>query len=33
MGSKIKKFRHWLFLSEIFKIAISAFGGPEMHLA
>ena len=33
MGSKIKKFRHWIFLSEIFKIAISAFGGPEMHLA
>ena len=33
MGSKIKKFRHWLFLSEIFKIAITAFGGPEMHLA
>ncbi|MFM9944091.1 MAG: chromate transporter [Bacteroidia bacterium] len=33
MGSKIKKFRHWVFLKEIFKIAISAFGGPEMHLA
>jgi chromate transporter len=33
MGSKIKKFRHWLFLKEIFKISISAFGGPEMHLA
>ncbi len=33
MGSKIQKFRHRLFLGEIFKIAISAFGGPEMHLA
>ncbi len=38
MGSKIKKIgfqRHQnsLFLVEIFKIAVSAFGGPEMHLA
>lgn len=33
MGSKIKKFRHRLFLSEIFKISLTAFGGPEVHLA
>jgi len=33
MGSKIKKFRHRLFLGEIFKIALTAFGGPGMHLA
>lgn len=32
-GSKITKFRHRLFLAEIFKIAITAFGGPEVHLA
>lgn len=33
MGSKIQKFRHRLFLSEIFKISLTAFGGPEVHLA
>lgn len=33
MSSKIENFRHWLFLKEIFKIAITAFGGPEVHLA
>lgn len=33
MSSKIENFRHWLFLKEIFKIATSAFGGPEVHLA
>ncbi len=33
MVSKIRKFRHWLFLSEILKIAVTAFGGPEVHLA
>jgi len=31
--SKIKKFRHLQFLKEIFKIALTAFGGPEVHLA
>jgi chromate transporter len=33
VGSKIKKFRHRLFLSEILKISLTAFGGPEVHLA
>lgn len=33
MGSKIQKFRNRLFLAEIFKIAMTAFGGPEVHLA
>ncbi|MCB9251417.1 MAG: chromate transporter [Flavobacteriales bacterium] len=33
MASKIRKFKNRLFLAEIFKISISAFGGPEVHLA
>jgi len=33
VGSKIEKFRHRLFLYEILKISLTAFGGPEVHLA
>lgn len=33
MSSKIENFRHWLFLKEIFKVSITSFGGPEVHLA
>ncbi len=33
MGANLNKFKHWQFLCEIFKIAIFAFGGPEMHMA
>lgn len=32
-GSKVKKIRRLIFLKDVFVIAISAFGGPAMHLA
>ncbi len=32
-GSKVKKIRRLIFLKDVFIIAISAFGGPAMHLA
>jgi len=32
-GSKVHKIKRLLFLRDVFVISISAFGGPEMHLA
>ncbi|MBI1306864.1 MAG: chromate efflux transporter [Bacteroidetes bacterium] len=32
-GSKVKKIKRLLFLKDVLVIAVSAFGGPEMHLA
>ncbi|PDH51913.1 MAG: chromate transporter [Bacteroidetes bacterium MED-G17] len=31
--SKLNKIKRYIFLKDVFWIAISAFGGPEMHLA
>jgi chromate transporter len=31
-GLKIKRFRHNLFLLDVLKLAITAFGGPQVHL-
>ncbi|MCB0734219.1 MAG: chromate efflux transporter [Flavobacteriales bacterium] len=32
-GSKVKKIKRLLFLKDVLAIALTAFGGPEMHLA
>lgn len=32
-GAKVKKIKRLLFLKDVLVIAVSAFGGPEMHLA
>lgn len=32
-GSKVKKIKRLLFLKDVLVVAVSAFGGPEMHLA
>jgi len=32
-GSKVKKIKRFLFLKDVLVIAISAFGGPSMHMA
>jgi chromate transporter len=32
-GSKVKKIKRLLFLKDVLVIAVSAFGGPEMHIA
>ena len=29
---KIKRFRHILFLLDVLKLAVTAFGGPQVHL-
>lgn len=29
---KIKRFRHFLFLLDVLKLAVTAFGGPQVHL-
>ncbi len=32
-GAKVKKIKRFMFLKDVFVIAFSAFGGPNMHLA